>query len=161
MPVAAVEAKAEPAMMSRAVASMTEQSPCPGEEAVAAATSSLVSPASDGSSPDGSIARPVYIAPKTNTNSLRGSIVVKADMLKKAHSPSEEEKSNFPSMFLNRLTKGSSGNNNSSSSRCVCVCVFGIWSLCRVFLQFSTAVGLLRRCCVSPSLDGGAHLFGP
>ncbi|CAN0103157.1 unnamed protein product [Ectocarpus fasciculatus] len=81
----------------------------------------LVSPASDGAAAAGDSAmRPVYVAAKTRTNSLRNSIVIKADALKKAKSPSEEEKSNFPRMFLNSLiSKGSSGddkNNGASGS---------------------------------------------
>eukprot|EP00752_Nemacystus_decipiens_P018004 g16137.t1 len=122
-------------MMPRTIASISEQSPFPEEHAAVAAaggeaggapsedsSSVLVSPASQATAAttttadeDEEIARPVYIAPKTKTNSLRGSIVIKADVLKKARSPSEEEKSNFPRMFLNSLTKGA--NDGSSSSR--------------------------------------------
>lgn len=137
LPAAAVEAEAAPVMMSRTVASISEQSPFP-EDPIAAAEveaeaeaeaetddlsedsgsgNMMVSPASQTTAATAAtaddeeeIARPVYIAPKTKTNSLRGSIVIKADVLKKARSPSEEEKSNFPRMFLNSLTKGASGS---------------------------------------------------
>ncbi|CAN0502433.1 unnamed protein product, partial [Ectocarpus sp. 12 AP-2014] len=77
----------------------------------------LVSPASDGADAGDSAMRPVYVAAKTRTNSLRNSIVIKADALKKAKSPSEEEKSNFPRMFLNSLTsKGSGDDKNIGTS---------------------------------------------
>lgn len=79
----------------------------------------LVSPASDGADGGDSAMRPVYVAAKTRTNSLRNSIVIKADALKKAKSPSQEEKSNFPRMFLNHLISKSSGddkNNGASGS---------------------------------------------
>ena len=52
--------------------------------------------------------RPVYIAPRTKSKSLRGSIVIKADSIKAIRSPSEEEKQHFPKLFLNNLCKGSS-----------------------------------------------------
>ncbi|CAM9132815.1 unnamed protein product [Hapterophycus canaliculatus] len=77
-------------------------------------SNSLVSPSSVEAA---SITRPVYIAPKTKTKSLRGSVVIKADMLKKADSPSEEEKSEFPRMFLNSLSKNSIGGSTKSTEK--------------------------------------------
>ncbi|CAM9761278.1 unnamed protein product [Ectocarpus sp. 8 AP-2014] len=77
----------------------------------------LVSPASDGAGAGDSAMRPVYVAAKTRTNSLGNSIVIKADALKKAKSPSEEEKSNFPRMFLKSLiSKGSGDDKNIGTS---------------------------------------------
>lgn len=106
---------AVPRAAKGAVASIMEQSPFPSEEKGDTSeegaypsedSSNVVSPASVEAS---SMPRPVYIAPKTKTKSLRGSVVIKADMVKKAESPSEEEKSEFPRMFLNSLSKNSIG----------------------------------------------------
>ena len=68
----------------------------------------------------------MYIAPNTNSKSLRGSIVVKADSIKAIESPSEEERQRFPKLFLDTLAKscssfggdsigGSSGSSGSGS----------------------------------------------
>ena len=47
--------------------------------------------------------RPKYVAAKAQNNSLRGSIVIKADAITAA-SPSAEEKKHFPKIFLDSLT---------------------------------------------------------
>lgn len=86
---------------------------------------------SDGSTPSGgaheALPRAAYIAPKTKGKSLRGSIVIKADTIKKAegdrNTPSDVDKQSFPSFFMSSLLakKGSTestgrGANGTASA---------------------------------------------